>query len=1069
MKRKGGKGFWGWSRRLFRWFRIFIWILVLGAVVALLYLNRVGLPDFVKKRVAVALENEGLDLEFTRLRLSGYRHIVIDDMWLIMTNAPAPLIFAAKQAELKFDRAALRRFDFRLENLLVQNGTLTMDLATNGTAQPFAVENIRADLRSDSGDRWTLRTFEGEALGARWNISGSLTNLFTIAQRSSRTNAPTTDWRPALREVLTTFNKIEFGTRPQVTVTALGDLKELSQFRAAVSVRSGTARTPWGELDEVSVRSSVGPGVKPGEQMEANVNISVKRGVTTWGDLRGVTLTARTEYPLTNSVTFEGMWTLRADEVTTRWISARKLDLSLDTRQAGTNLLTLIQAGAENGKIFLGAAGRTTFQARLEHAYPIRALNKAVVDLMPVKPQVDLPETQETLLSLGQHWNGDWRLRFDDLRTKTGAAGTLSINGDVRERADKVQTDASWGFWREIASLLINWRAEAMDFRSPEAKLEKVVATGKWNAPELTVAGVDSQLYGGTFHLDAALDVVSRKVRAATKSNFDVKQIAWLLDPEVRPFLAQFDWQKPPDIWARVDLVAPPWVKPPGNWRNETFKSAVMDGAVAVGPASFRGVNCSGFSAGFHLTNFFWRLPNAVLTRTEGSLDLDYSGHSFNPEFRLAVRGSIDPWAAMPLLSKEGQFGLKFVKFPQPPQIDGVLTGHLNDLDRLHFEGSLSGSNIVVDGEPFLDFKTRAVYSNQWIYVYEPIAHRTTNEVLTASFGGIDIKNNLMYVTNGFSTTDPYRVTKIIGPIVYNAIAPYIFEKPPVVRAEGIIPLKDAHDADIRFQISGQDFKYWRFQMKDAVAGVYWHQQFLDVTNVAAKFYGGDMQWEGHFTFRQDDSADYRFKGVCTNADLALLLRDLLPQATNRIEGTLNGTLVITEAHSDSLQSWKGHGDGTVRDGFLWSMPIFGIFSGPLDTIVPGLGKSKIHRGEGTFRVEGGKVYTDDMEVRAPAFRLKYKGSVDFDGNLDAKVEAELFRNTWVFGRMISAAFWPLTKVLESKVTGNLGAPKSEFAHIPKVMLFPLRPIQTIKELSKDKEKETAPAAPAATPQPAPK
>jgi hypothetical protein len=376
-------------------------------------------------------------------------------------------------------------------------------------------------------------------------------------------------------------------------------------------------------------------------------------------------------------------------------------------------------------------------------------------------------------------------------------------------------------------------------------------------------------------------------------------------------------------------------------------------------------------------------------------------------------------------------------------------------MELLNFEGNLAGSNIVVRGEPFLDFRTRAIYSNQWIFLHDPIAHRTTNEVLAASFSAVDIKKFLMYVTNGYSTTDPYLFTKIIGPVAYKAIAPYIFAKPPVVRAEGIIPLRDERDADIRFQISGEDFRYWRFQMKDAVAGVHWHHQFLDVTNVTAKFYGGNVEWQGHFTFRDDDSADYQFKGVCTNTDLTLLVRDLIPQATNRMEGTLNGTLVITEANSESLDSWKGHGQADVRDGFLWAMPIFGIFSGPLDSVVPGLGRSKIHRGDGTFRVEAGKVRTDDMEVRAPAFRLKYNGTVDFEGNLDATVEAELFRNTWVFGRMISAAFWPLTKVLQSKVTGNLAAPKSEFAHIPKFVLFPLRPIQTMKELTRDKSSST--------------
>jgi hypothetical protein len=55
----------------------------------------------------------------------------------------------------------------------------------------------------------------------------------------------------------------------------------------------------------------------------------------------------------------------------------------------------------------------------------------------------------------------------------------------------------------------------------------------------------------------------------------------------------------------------------------------------------------------------------------------------------------------------------------------------------------------------------------------------------------------------------------------------------------------------------------------------------------------------------------------------------------------------------------------------------------------------------------------------------------------------------------MSTLLWPLAKAFESKVTGNLAAPKSELAHIPKAMLFPLRPIQTLKELfPKDKEKE---------------
>jgi hypothetical protein len=650
---------------------------------------------------------------------------------------------------------------------------------------------------------------------------------------------------------------------------------------------------------------------------------------------------------------------------------------------------------------------------------------------------------------------GDWTLDFDDLKTTRGAARKLSVTGDVRERADKVAADASWGFWEQIATLLINWRAEATDFVAPEARIDKVAANGTWRAPRLTVEKMDSRLYGGSFHLEAGLDVATRRLEGNTRFDFDLQKTASLLDPEVRPFLADFKWTQPPRVAARVTMMLPSWTNAVTPPREEIFRSVVLDGELAVGPASFRGVSCEEASTHFYLTNFQWRLPDMVIKREEGELALDYTGHAFEPAFRIALRGGVNPWAALPLLDQEAQFGLKMVEFPRPPFIEGVLTGQLDKPDLLQFDGRIAATNAIVRGEPFLDMKTAVIYSNQWIYFTDPIAHRNTNEVISASAAAIDLKKLVMYLTNGFSTTDPYKFTKIIGPITYNAIAPYRFKSNPTVRGNGIIPLADADDADIQFEITGEDLAYWRFNLQKVSGGIYWHHQFLEVTNLSANFYGGHVDWEGHFHFLPDDTADYQFKGVTTNADLTLMLHDLLPEATNRLEGTLHGTLIITEANSKEITTWKGHGNGELKNGFLWDIPIFGIFSKPLDAVVPGLGKSKISSGAGTFRIENGKVYTKDMEVRAPAFRLKYDGTVDFDGNLDAKVEAQLFRDAWIFGRAVSVAFWPLAKVLESKVTGNLAAPKSELAHIPKIMLFPLRPIQTLKELMpKDKEKE---------------
>jgi hypothetical protein len=169
------------------------------------------------------------------------------------------------------------------------------------------------------------------------------------------------------------------------------------------------------------------------------------------------------------------------------------------------------------------------------------------------------------------------------------------------------------------------------------------------------------------------------------------------------------------------------------------------------------------------------------------------------------------------------------------------------------------------------------------------------------------------------------------------------------------------------------------------------------------------------------------------------------------MEGILSGELIITSANSENERSWNGHGKATLHDGFLWNVPIFGIFTPVLDGIAPGLGSSRISSGEGNFAITNSVVYTRDMQVRAPTFRLNYKGQVDLDGNLDASVEARIFRDVWVVGRLFSAALWPVSKAFEAKVSGTMDAPKTDLRFVPKFLLAPFRALNAIGNAGQDK------------------
>jgi hypothetical protein len=194
--------------------------------------------------------------------------------------------------------------------------------------------------------------------------------------------------------------------------------------------------------------------------------------------------------------------------------------------------------------------------------------------------------------------------------------------------------------------------------------------------------------------------------------------------------------------------------------------------------------------------------------------------------------------------------------------------------------------------------------------------------------------------------------------------------------------------------------------------------------------------------------------------DVQSLVKSL--KATNSIEGTLDGDLNITAADTRGLQTWHGTGSVRLREGLLWEIPVFGIFSPVLDAIMPGVGKNRARKGSADFKITNGVAYSDNLEIRASTLRLQYRGSVDYQTRVDARVEAEILRDAWVIGRIVSLALTPLTKIFEYKVSGTVGDPKMQPLYIPKFLMMTLRPFHTLKSLlpGKPAEQGAQPAKP---------
>jgi hypothetical protein len=258
-------------------------------------------------------------------------------------------------------------------------------------------------------------------------------------------------------------------------------------------------------------------------------------------------------------------------------------------------------------------------------------------------------------------------------------------------------------------------------------------------------------------------------------------------------------------------------------------------------------------------------------------------------------------------------------------------------------------------------------------------------------------------------------------------------------------------DADLHFDLAGGPFEWWRFHAPRISGHVHWLGQQVTLSNVLVDFYGGQAAGSARFDFSPYDETDFQFAVTATDALLQPLATDLFIK-TNHLEGRLSGTLVVTNASTADLQTWNGYGNLGLRDGLIWDIPMFGIFSGVLNSMVPGLGSSRASAGTCTFIITNGIIRSDDVDIRSTGMRLQYRGTLDFQGRVNARVEAGLLHDMPIVGPFVSTVLWPVTKLFEYKVTGSLDEPKAEPIYlIPKFVFLPfqipLHPIRTLKNL----------------------
>ena len=980
----------GWKRFrvIFRRCRITMLVIILALVGFVLYLDRVGLPDFIKNPLVEKLHERGLDLQFSRLRWRITHGIIAENVFFGRTNDVASPQLTLKEVQLRLDYAALLKRQFQVESLQLRQGHLTLPVvSSNGPPRQLSIENIQTDLQLSTNDVWELNNLQAQFGGANIELSGTLTNASVIRNWKyfhGKPAAPGT-LQARLRRVSDTLEQIHFTAPPRLKLDIRGDALKMENIVVRLYVQAPGADTAWGTANGFKCYVLLAPP-KTNELSRAEINFHAADATTRWAATTNLAFTLH----------------LFSSPQDTNIVHA-DLDLTADTAQSRSN-----------------RADNIHFTAQWFHS---------LTNPIPL--------------------SGEGQLQGANIVTEWGSAKQFQATAALLPSTNAPVTGDNWAWWNKLARFPLNLEFSAKQVHAPQLDIQEIACSGQWRAPDLTIDKLSSRLYSGGVDANAHLNIDTRAATFTVASDFDGKKIAPLLTPMAQEWLANYSWDRPPQIKADGSLILPSsvWTNHHPDWRGELRPTLQLNGQFHVAGGAFRGIRALNADSHFTYSNMCWRLPDLVATRPEGRLNLVHVSDERTKDFYFHFHSTIGPEAARPLLDASQQRVFEFFSLSQPPIIDGEIRGRWHDPETISGKALVTLTNFTVRGGHADSFQSGAEYTNHVLQLLYPRVQVATNQLLTADSMKLIFDQRIIYVTNGFSTAEPTPVVHAIGPHAEHAIEAYQFLKPPTVHVEGIIPMRDPHDADLHFDVAGNDFLWWKFQVPRISGKIDWVGEHLAVRDVNSDFYLGKASANATFDFLTNHSANFRFEVVASDANLHLLAKDLMDGKTNKLEGLLNARLEVTSANTADWQHLYGAGRADLRDGLIWEIPIFGVFSPALDTIMPGLGSSRARQGSATFTITNGVINSEDLKIETLMARLRYWGTMDLQGTVNARMEAELFRNTWVVGPVLSLALWPVSKTFEYKITGTIHKPKSDPVFVPKILFFPLHPVQTIKDM----------------------
>jgi len=333
-------GFWRKCRVGFRWCRRAALAVVVVLICAFVWFDRVGVPDFLQRRLVASLRERGVELEFSRLRFSLLHGLIAENIHVGHAATPDSPAFSAREVRLELDGAAALHRRLQLDGLVLIQGQFILPLSPTNALK---LDNIQTELRFQEDDLWSLDNFKADFAGAKLAMSGDIAHApeirrWAIFQGTQTSGAAVT--RAQLQRFSDMLGRIHFAGTPQLSMTVEGDARDVHSFAVHLTVNAPGVQTPWAGARDIHFTARLTAPADAPTNCDASLawwtNLQPYRLVWTakLAELKSDELNA-------DSVSCAGSW--RAPELAVTNLSARigggwlegRTWLNVDTREFG--------------------------------------------------------------------------------------------------------------------------------------------------------------------------------------------------------------------------------------------------------------------------------------------------------------------------------------------------------------------------------------------------------------------------------------------------------------------------------------------------------------------------------------------------------------------------------------------------------------------------------------------------------------------------------------------------------------------------------------------------------------